>query len=251
MRSDALIAPSQFHLAAPPKAVEPLLATVRGPSPVTLQEMGRLSQTVSNLLVAVLLACGSQAQQKPKPPPQHSAPSLDSGAIANGVYRNPTFGFSYKIAYGWVDRTQEMAEDSDGDSTEAKKSTVLLAAFERPPVAPGDSINSAVVVAAEAASTYPDLRNAAQYFDLVTASAKSKDLKVVNEPYDYPRGAMQLVRGDFSKPLGNLTLYQSTLVLLQKGYFVSFTFIDGSEDEVDSLIESLSFVAKASPPAHK
>jgi hypothetical protein len=169
-----------------------------------------------------------------------------SGAITNGVYRNPTFGFSYKIAYGWVDRTQEMAEDSNGDSTEAKKSTVLLAVFERPPVAPGDSINSAVVVAAEAASAYPDMRNKAQYFDLVTASAKSKDLKVVNEPYDYSRGTMQLVRGDFSKPLGNLTLHQSTLVMMQKGYFVSFTFIGGSEDEVDGQIESL-FIAKGSP----
>jgi hypothetical protein len=211
--------------------------------------MGTLSRKVSTLFVLVLLACAAQAQQKPKSPPQPSAP--DAGSISNGVYRNPTFGFTYKIAYGWVDRTQEMAEDLNGDSTEAKKSVVLLAVFERPPVASGDSINSAVVVAAEAASSYPDLKNEGQYFDLVAASAKSKDLKVVNEPYDYPRGAMQLVRGDFSKPLGNLTLYQSTLVVLQKGYFISFTFVGGSEDEVNSQIESLSFVPKGSLPAHK
>jgi hypothetical protein len=211
--------------------------------------MGTSSRTGLAFLVALLLLCAAQAQQKPKSPPQRSAP--DAGSISSGVYRNPTFGFTYKIAYGWVDRTQEMAEDLNGDSTEAKKSVVLLAVFERPPVASGDSINSAVVVAAEAASSYPDLKNEGQYFDLVAASAKSKDLKVVNEPYDYPRGAMQLVRGDFSKPLGNLTLYQSTLVVLQKGYFISFTFVGGSEDEVDSLIESLSFVPKGSLPAHK
>ncbi len=213
--------------------------------------MGTSSRTGLAFLVALLLLCTAQAQQKPKSPPQRSPQSPDPGATTNGVYRNPTFGFTYKIAYGWVDRTQEMAEDLNGDSTEAKKSVVLLAVFERPPVASGDSINSAVVVAAEAASLYPDLKNEGQYFDLVAASAKSKDLKVVNEPYDYPRGAMPLVRCDFSKPLGNLTLYQSTLVVLQKGYFISFTFVGASEDEVNSQIESLSFVPKGSLPAHK
>jgi hypothetical protein len=213
--------------------------------------MGTFSK-VSALFLAVLLACTSQAQQAPKSAsPQHSIPATDPGAITNGVYRNPAFGFTYKIAYGWVDRTQEMAEDSTGDSTEAKKSVLLLAVFERPPVAPGDSVNSAVVIAAEAASAYPDLKNEAQYFELVTELAKSKDLKVVNEPYDFPQGAMQLVRGDFTKPLGNLTLHQSTLVMMQKGYFVSFTFIGGSEDEVDGLIESLSFNRIESPAPRK
>lgn len=214
--------------------------------------MGTFPRTVWAFLAAVLLACPSQAQQTPKSAStQRSVPAVDSGVITNGVYRNPTFGFSYKIAYGWVDRTQEMAEDSGGDSTEAKKSIVLLAVFERPPAASGDSINSAVVVAAEAVSSYPDLKSEAQYFDLVTELAKSKDLKVVNEPYDLQLGTMHLVRGDFSKPLGNLTLHQSTLVTMQKGYFVSFTFIGGSEDEVDGLIESLSFSKKESPAPHK
>jgi hypothetical protein len=212
--------------------------------------MGTFSKVVA-LFVAVLLVCASQAQQKPKSAPQRATPAVDSCAITNGVYRNPTFAFSYKIGYGWVDRTQEMAEDSDGDPTDAKKSVVLLAVFERPPVASGDSINSAVVIAAEAASSYPQLRSEADYFDLVTELAKSKDLKTVNEPYDFPLGAMQLVRGDFSKPLGSLTLHQSTLVMMQKGYFVSFTFIGGSEDEVNGLIESLSFNRKESPAPHK
>jgi len=209
------------------------------------------------LLGSALLSCSLAAQQSSPSSSKNatkahtgiSAP--DSGTVSAGVYRNTIFGFGYKIAYGWVDRTQEMADDSNVDSTEAKKSVLLLAVFERPPVASGDSINSAVVIAAEATSSYPDLQNQAQYFDVITALAKSKDLKAVNEPYDFPLGATQLVRGDFSKPLGNLTLYQSTLVMMQKGYFVSFTFIGGSEDEVDGLIESLSFTKKESSAAHK
>jgi hypothetical protein len=214
----------------------------------------RVAELAGTLLIVLALVGNSLCQTAKtagNAPKVAEGDASISGSITNGVYRNTTFGFSYKIAYGWVDRTQEMAGDSTKDSTEAKKSLLLLAVFERPPVASGDSINSAVVVAAEAASSYPDLKNEAQYFDLVSELAKSKDLKVVNEPYDFPLGATQLVRGDFSKPLGSLTLHQSTLVMKQKGYFVSFTFIGGTEDEVDGLIESLSFNQKEAAAPRK
>ena len=41
---------------------------------------------------------------------------------------------------------------------------------------------------------------------------------------------------------------QTSLVMLEKGYAVSFTFIGGSEDEVNELIEKLSFAAKPLTP---
>jgi hypothetical protein len=51
-----------------------------------------------------------------------------------------------------------------------------------------------------------------------------------------------MAREDFSKELGKLTMQQASLVMVQKGYVVSFTFIGGSEDEVAELIEGLNFV---------
>lgn len=215
--------------------------------------MGIVVRAVFSFLSAVLLACTLHAQQLPKTaassPPQISAP--EPGTITNGLYRNSFFGFTYKLPFGWVDRTREMSEDSTADSNAPRRSILLLAVFERPPEVSGDAVNSAVVVAAESASSYPGLRNAEQYFGPLTELTKSKGLKVVNEPYDYPIGATQLVRGDFSKPLGNLFMHQSTLVMLDKGYVVSFTFIGGSEDEVDELVEGLSFVIKEKPGPRK
>lgn len=208
----------------------------------------------------MLLSCILAAPQTPKEPAPSSkaAPAAhttisvpDSGAITNGVYHNTTFGFTYRLPYGWVDRTEEMSEDSNADSNDSKKSILLLAVFEHPPEATGETVNSAVVIAAEPTSSYPGLRTAEQYFGPLTELIKSKGLTVVDEPYDYRVGAMQLVRGDFSKPLGNLSMHQSTLVMSEKGYIVSFTFIGGSEDEVDGLVESLSFVRKESPAPHK
>jgi hypothetical protein len=39
-------------------------------------------------------------------------------------------------------------------------------------------------------------------------------------------------------------MYQTSLVTLEKGYAVSFTFIGGSEDEVNELIERLRFATR-------
>lgn len=212
----------------------------------------------SYFLVFALLICALFAQQAPKQGATSSKSSAntitatrESGVVTNGVYRNVAFGFSYKIPMGWVDRTKEMGEDSTADPNASKKSILLLAAFERPPEASGDSVNSAVVVAAETVASYPGLQNAEQYFGPVTELTKSKGLTVVNEPYEFRAGAVQLVRGDFSKPVGNLTMHQSTLVMIEKGYVISFTLIGGSEDEVDELVEGLSFGQKESSAPHK
>ncbi|MGA8492160.1 MAG: hypothetical protein WB711_17160 [Terriglobales bacterium] len=217
--------------------------------------MDFLAHSLSKISVVALVACTLQAQQAPKRAPSQNTPNLNPGETTNGVYRNPTFGFAYKTTFGWVDRTKEMAEDSNQDSSAdsdaSKKSIVLLAAFERPPEASGDTVNSAVVVAAEPTASYPGLRSAEQYFAPLTELAESKGLTVVNEPHEFPVGETQMVRSDFTKPIANLTMHQSTLVMIEKGYVVSFTFIGGSEDEVDGLIEGLSFGRKETPAARK
>ena len=211
-------------------------------------------------LFAGCLLIHSVLAQQPLKPPSKSSPNpkaaiVDTGTISDGAYRNITFRFSYKIPFGWVNRTQDMGEDSNdvssADSSGTKKSILLLAVFQRPPESTGDSVNSAVVIVAEPASSYPGLRSPEQYFGPLTELTKVKGLRVVNEPYDFPMGTMQLVRGDFSKPIGKLTMRQSTLVMIEKGYVLSLTFIAGSEDEVDELVGYLSFDGKQSSASQK
>jgi hypothetical protein len=191
-------------------------------------------------VTAVALLPPSSAQDSPGARnTARASTNPDNGQIKNGVYHSPFFGFSYKIPFGWVDRTKQMREPDD-----QAKSLVLLSIFERPPEATRNTINSAVVVAAERLSSFSGVKTAADYFSSIKELAEAKGFKPINEPYAHSISARQLVRGDFSKPRGSLTMYQTSLAIVEKGYALSFMLIGGSEDEIEKLVENLSFSRK-------
>ncbi len=178
---------------------------------------------------------------------------------------------------GWVLRTEEMNPRQDGNEVPAKEGRtaldrtapstslrageggcphtgicgrVLLAAFSRPPEARGEDVNSSILIAAETAEAYPGLKDAAQYFGPVTEVAQAQGFEVINGPYEFVAGAKTVARSDLQKDVGTRVMWQSTLVVLARGYAVSFTFIGGTEDEADELIEGLSFGVEAKPRPH-
>jgi hypothetical protein len=188
-------------------------------------------RVVPFLVIVLSLNSAAQVERKPSASP---AKRLES---ETNIYRNPTFGFRYRIPYGWVDRTKEMQEGND-----ASKGEVLLAIFERPPQATGDTINSAIVIATERATTYPGLKTAGDYLAPLTEITTSKGFKPDGDPSEVEVASQRTVRADFSKVMNDkLVMHQATLVLLNQGQIVSFTFIADSLDAVNDLIDGLSF----------
>ena len=145
-------------------------------------------------------------------------------------------------------RTEEInARDDSGSAAEAAKDAkptggrVLLAAFSRPPQARAEDVNSSILIAAESVTAYTGLKEAVLYFGPLTEVAKAQGFKVVQEPYEFAVGTKMVVRADFQKDVGARVMRQSTLAILARGYAISFTFIGGTEDEVEDLVEGLSF----------
>jgi hypothetical protein len=206
----------------------------------------------------------SSSAQHVRKPSSAADSTLDPGSVGHGVYRNQALAVACKIPPGWVLRTDEMnarpptddPQPKDGPSQDksdnapankpAASGSVLLAAFSRPPEAAGEDVNSSIVIAAESSTSYPGLKDAAQYFGPLTEVATAQGFKVVNEPYEFLSGTKMLVRGDFAKDRGTRAMHQTTLVMLGRGYAVSFTFIGGTEDELEELIQGLSFQAQTS-----
>lgn len=204
----------------------------------------------SRPLLALFL-CLSLAAEGQAP---HKSAAAPTPAEDDHVYRNSPFAFRYQIPYGWVDRTKQMNEPPSPPATDlpsASDSTqgqVLLAIFERPPKAPGDTINSTVLIVSENASAYHGLKKAEDYLAPLTELTIAKGFKSSGDPEVAEIDGHRLVRANFAKPITDkLTMHQSTLVLLAKGQIISFTFIAGSEDEIDDLIDALHFAAKPNP----
>lgn len=235
---------------------------------------------VSFLLIWVGLSVGLLLSQTPAKSESSSSNSpkhikkaaaatesgIDAGAVTNGVYRNKGLALSFKVPEGWVLRSEEMNERAEekeearpdiskgnpdksspqgtqGGTGERKESggRVLLAAFARPPEAHGEDVNASVLIALESAASYPGLKEAAQYFGPLTEVAKAQGFTVDEEPYEIAVGTKVLVRGDFHKDVGTRVMRQSTLAFLSHGYAVSITVIGGTEDEVEELIDGVSF----------
>lgn len=186
-----------------------------------------------------------------KPAAKTAAGLPDCGPLTAQALRCAALGFTYKIPFGWVDRTSEMQAAPNHQGTppdqqkEGQSGKTLLAVFERPPEAPGEGIDSAVVIAVEERSAYPQLKSAADYFGPLSDLAERRGLKMKDEPYSFSIHGRPLVRADFSGGTESAPVRQTSLVSLQKGYILSFTFLGGSEDEIDGLIENLAFTIGA------
>jgi hypothetical protein len=265
MPGGVCIAPSQFW--AEPHNIGSLLGVRNQTSSINYHgdmQFGRrflsllllASATCALSLTAPAQSSSSASKRSNKSSPTEPHP-LDPGSVKDGLYRNSALAFSCKIPVGWVLRTDQMvAQEEDGavspEDKQDKGSSgrVLLAAFSRPPEAAGEDVNSSILIAAEAAASYPALNEAAQYFGPVTEVATAQGFHAIEEPYEFPVGVKTLARGDFQKNVGTRVMRQSTLVMLAHGYIVSFTFIGGTEDEVTELIQGLSFAGtgKTMPP---
>lgn len=212
------------------------------------------------LIPLFLLSCARMQAQRPLQSRKDARAAC--GPLADQAFPCPRYGFSYKVPFGWVDRTKDMqaepeveAEpDSAADTRRNakppekgsfEKGETLLAVFARPPGASGEIVDSAVVIVAESAAGYPEVKTAADYFGPITDLAQQRGFTVANDPYEFRVGMKRLVRSDFSQQAGKLSMWQSSLVMIDKGEIVSFTFLGNTEDEVNELLENLTFRSTA------
>ena len=179
-----------------------------------------------------------------------SASEAGCGPLVGQLFRCARFSFTYRAPIGWVDRTEDEEETNQAatdrdpsDKAAAGQSETLLRIYERPPDAPGKTINSAVVIAEESLSRYPGLKTAADYFGPIADIAEKNGFQMLDEPYRFTVDEARLVRGDFSREQGNLKMFESSLVMIAKGSILSFTFVAGSDQELEDLIAGLSFQA--------
>ena len=122
-----------------------------------------------------------------------------------------------------------------------KAGRVLLAAFSRPPEAQGEDVNSSILIAAESVAAYPGLKEAAQYFGPVSEIAKAQGFDVVKRAVRIRGGREDGGAGGFSEKCWDASNAAVDAGDAGAWVCVSFTFIGGTEDEVEELISGTEF----------
>jgi hypothetical protein len=223
-----------------------------------------IRSVIALTFVSVCVLFAGASPQKIAPTPATSLPRC--GPLIQLVLSCPLLGFTYKVPFGWVDRTDDMNQritsdtphDPPSANPEGSRQTssnttskTLLAVFERPPETQGDTINSAVIIAIEERSLYPQIKTAADYFGPLSEIAAERGLKMDGDPYWFAVGGKRVARADFTSGGEKSSAQQTSLVLLEKSYILSFTFLAGSGDEIDSLAANLTFTAGVRKPRSK
>ena len=128
-------------------------------------------------------------------------------AEADQLLRCPKFGFTYKVIFGWVDRTADMQQDESlpdqstnaaptnptsgtSDSRSRQAQPLLRPSWPFSSVLPcaGETINSAAVIVAEPLADYHGIKSAADYFGPISELNEQRGFKVDNEPYAFSVG---------------------------------------------------------------
>ena len=92
------------------------------------------------------------------------------------------------------------------------------------------------------------MKTAADYFGPLTELATAKGFQSGRRAArSFPLGATTTGTREISAKRADTHVRQTSLVMSGEGYEVSFTFIGGSEDEINELIEKLSFAARKPP----
>ena len=227
--------------------------------------MGSVNRTCMGSIVAAVsvLLTGASAQ---KAPAGVATPEPTCQPLIQQVLNCPELQFSYRLPFGWVDRTGEMQQTILSDPTQdpqaagdaitrqpapPSSSKTLLAAFERPPGTEGTTLNSAVVIAAEARSLYPQIKTASEYFGPLSEIAEKRGFTMDGDPYLFSARNRRVARADFKGGTEKNPVQQSSLVVLEKGYILSFTFLAASRDEINGLVAGLTFTSGSRKPVSK
>lgn len=208
-----------------------------------------MSRTCLGTILATICVLLTHASaQKNARVPETSFPNCSP--LVEQVLSCPALRFTYKLPFGWVDRTGDMQQMIKSDPPPAASKT-LLAAFERPPGTEGDTINSAVIIAVEDRSVYPQIKTVTDYFGPLSEIAERRGLKMDGDPYLFSVGGKRVTRADFKSGGEKGSMQQTSLVVLEKSYILSFTFLAGSDDEINNLATDLTFAAGVRKPISK
>jgi hypothetical protein len=168
-----------------------------------------------------------------------ATPKPDEGSFVQNTYRNDFFGFTYSLSGEW--------HKSSASPAPLPAGSYYLFIGDRHT---GHPLMNRVIVIADVESNYRSIRSPGEYVSaIVRQQVTHANAEVTRQTSLFVAGAKHFDRADYKMVQDGTTLYKSLVGTNRNGYWLSWSFVAQSEQELDDVVNTLQHISfdSASP----
>jgi TonB family protein len=164
-----------------------------------------------------------------------SAPGPENGTIVSNTYANEFLGFWFPIPDGWQVNRESVGTEREGEAKLTPGGGLELVVLDQHTAGPFR--NRIVLSALDATGMSVTTQEYVSKF--VGAQVKHEGRELVRDATDVELGGKHFFRADYKQPFPGGARSEAFVCTKLSGYFIGWTFVAGSPQELESLVNSL------------
>jgi TonB family protein len=184
------------------------------------------------VLIAVLFSSLARAQNTGT---AVSKPGPENGTISNSIYTNELLGFSYPIPDGWQINRDDVGAGREGEAKRTPGGGLELLVIDQHTARPFR--NRIVMSAIDTTGMSATTREYTSKFVQVQVNREGREL--VRDAIDVELAGKHFFRADYKQPISGGALSEAFVCTKFRGYFLGWTFVAGSPEELEGFVNSL------------
>jgi TonB family protein len=183
---------------------------------------------VASLFASIARAQSSDTALDQPPAPEH-------GTIVGTTYANESLGFSFPIPDGWQINRDTVGAEREGEAERTPGGGLELLVIDQHLARPFR--NRIVVTALDA--TLTSLTTKENVSKIVGVQVARDGRKLVSDATEVEIAGKQFYRSDYAQPVPGGTLAEAFVCTKFRQYYLGWTFVAGSPEELEGIINSL------------
>jgi TonB family protein len=193
---------------------------------------------LSTVLFSLLAGAQSPATAVGKPGPE-------GGTIVSNTYANEFLGFWFPIPDGWDINREIVGAEREGEAKQTAGGGLELLVVDQHTARPFR--NRIVVTALD--TTGMSLTTQEYVSKMVGVQIARDGRKLVRDSTDVELAGKHFFRADYKQPVPGGALAEAFVCTKFNGYFLGWTFVAGSAEELEELVNSLQRLSFRDEPA--
>ena len=162
-------------------------------------------------------------------------PGPESGTIFNNTYTNEFLGFSFPIPDGWQVNRDGVAAGREGEAKQLPGGGLELLVVDRETGKPFR--NRILVLALDADGLSTTIQSFVS--QIVRGQINDTGGEIVREPFPVDFAGQHFFRADYKQVFNGGTQSGAFVCTKFRGYFLGWTFVAGSPEELEGFVKSL------------